>query len=149
MPICLVEIYLLKLTGRGQQNICIASSFSYEKFMDDSKQVFADQPGSNLSSIRRGGGRVSVVNIERVHRRISLTCKNSSQAIHIQCSRSRWADRLISMGNRRFIPLQPVTGAIHKATTWKTILASQGWQTSQGAYGLTTIGMTIYAIGNT
>src|SRR5437588_4985034 len=102
MPISLVEIYLLKLTGRGQQNICIASSFSYEKFMDDSKQVFAYQPGSNLPSVRRGGGRVCIVNIERVHGWICLTCKNSSQTIHVQCTRLRWADRLISMCNRRF-----------------------------------------------
>src|ERR1700730_6527719 len=149
MPICLVQIYLLKLTGRRQENIGIAGSFSYEKFMDDSKQVFAYQPGSNFPSVRSGGGRVCIVNKERVHRRICLTCKNSSQTIHIQCTRRRWADRLISMSSRRFIPLQPVTSAIHETTTWKTILAGQGWQASQGAYSLTAIGVTIHAIRNT
>src|SRR5260221_12469139 len=117
MPICLVQIYLLKLTGRRQENIGIAGSFSYEKFMDDSKQLFACQPGSNFPSVRSGGGRVCIVNIERVHRRICLTWKKGTEAVHVQCKRGGGVAGLISMGKPSLCLLQPYLFAKHAPTT--------------------------------
>ena len=122
MTIGFVQIYVLKLAGRWEKEISIASRIGLEEFVHNRKQVVAHQSFNNLTRIRRRSHRVGVVDKKRVDRRVGLAYQYRPQAVHIQFSRHLWTDWLKVVRDGCPVPFQPIAGTIHQSTTRHAIL---------------------------
>ncbi len=96
---------MLKLAGGRQDNIGITGSIGFKEFMDNGKEVVAQQTFDNFSSIRRRGDGIGVVDIERIDRRISFSRQKSAKTIHIQGAWHGRTGRFMAMRNGFRVPL--------------------------------------------
>ena len=74
---------MFKLAGSRQEYICVMCCISLEEFMHNRKQIITQQAFDDLTSIRRRGDGIGIVDEERVHWRIGFPGEDRPQAVHI------------------------------------------------------------------
>ena len=151
VAVSLVQVGLLQIRCRRQDDIGHLGRVGHEQLMDDGEQVIAGQTLMDEPGIRRHGGRVRAEHIERLDRRAGrLAGERRAEAIHVDRPGGPDARRgqLLPLVDRLAIPFEISAGAIGKSAAAHPVLPGDGRQHENGADALAAHAVALQPVGD-